>query len=205
VTFEIDWQYIKNNLIILLITTALSLTIALVSTLYHSSYHSDFVKLDQQVKQLYMNIKAAKDEASLIRTYHPQFKTLIEKGLIEKEHRLKWVSAFQLKTNSMKLRIAKYQITPQRKIDHPILGNTAVELYSSKMKISVHLLHEYDLLKLLTIFDSTPGIYHLSSCKLSQPNATISFVKGVSNFIANCELDWYTLKPQRLVNSREAL
>jgi hypothetical protein len=150
----------------------------------------------RQFRQASRRYIALDGEEQQIRSYLPRLESLMERGIVGAEHRLGWMDA--LRGASARLRLAglRYDIRPQQSFqpESPLrLGNFRV--YASRMDISVGLLHEEDLLRLLHEIDRHAlGTFTVDSCVLTRMTESVAADARRPNVSARCEVLWLTLR-----------
>lgn len=133
-----------------------------------------------------------RDEAPIRQTI-ARFDQLQAAGLIGPENRLDWANAVRHAAQNRRLDAPEFSIEPRRNLGQPDPG-TPFTLSASRMKLSLGLLHEGELLRLLDDLARRPdAILHPRNCQLQrnaspQPNEHAALR-------AECELDWITVTP----------
>ena len=195
---DVDWRILSGALIILVISIALCTSLVIGSFYFEKRMQVEFDRNNAQFKEVSNRYLAVDEEEKLINTYFPKFKELVHNGAVGSEQRLNWVETLRQSGQEMKLPTLNYQIESQKVYmpDFPVvLGK--YNLYRSRMTLTMQLLHEGDLLKIIKILDENArGTYSVSSCQLTQMQKTIQDTALQGNISAKCNFDWYTIKPQ---------
>ncbi len=139
---------------------------------------------------------AVDEEEKLIRSHLPDFVRLYENGVIGDEQRLNWIEVLRLAGDEINLPSLNYQIESQQEYIPPFPLNLGkFKLYSSKMLLTMQLLHEGDLFRILETLDAqAKGSYSISSCSISQTALEITDDPDAGNISVRCEILWFTIK-----------
>lgn len=197
--FEFDWDYMRKSVVIFTTTLVISATIVFINYLFYQAHISKHNKLFQELNDLKTKISNVNQESNTLTEYQNSFNQLLTKGVIETEHRLEWVNVFRKQAKILEMPVAKYQIMPQSNIKQSGLSNSELQLFSSNMQISIQTLHEIDLNRLINAFNTTPGLYHVNTCRITRSAEKLVIQRAAVNFSAECMINWYTLKPQRKI------
>ncbi len=195
---QIDWGVLRNALILLVISIAIS------GGLLGSSFHF-WEKMDRMYKRernalfgvraQYQNID---EEEKIIEQYLPLYRDLESKGIIGQERRLDWIDTLRQASQRVELPTLRYVIDSQSVYEPEFLDQGGkFQIYSSNMQLDLGLLHEGDLDTLFTDLDANAtGLYTVSECDLSRNHRQREFVKraDATNLRANCGLRWLTIK-----------
>lgn len=192
-TTDIDWHYIKRSSLIFLATLVAALSIwGLVFWKSHA-YYKDYTSVENKIRQKKNSIRTLKSNINLIKINQAVYWHLSQRQAINQEHRLQWINQYRLASQKLKLHDARYKILPQvTSSEITLSGHHNVKLRKSQMKITLQVLHEADLLRLFAQLDKAPGVYHASSCELSQLKKSIKPDPDQKNFSVACDLDWFT-------------
>jgi hypothetical protein len=136
------------------------------------------------------------DEEREVREKAEVYSRLKSLGLIGSERRLEWADTMRRVRSSRELLDLRYRVEPRRVLGS-IPGKPAnVEFYSSLMIIEMSMLHEGDLLRLLSdLRESGNAYYSVSSCSISRltqapANAAPSVAPRLS---AQCNIELITI------------
>jgi hypothetical protein len=142
-----------------------------------------------EIQQRYQKALA---EAPEIRQTLARFTQLHQDGMIGTENRLDWANA--LRNISQSRRISKFEFTlgPQGNLEQFDTGGP-FRFKTSPMQLSMHILHEGDLLRVLSDLRKIPSAMVLPShCKLGELGH--DFNPGDARLLAECTLDWVTVE-----------
>ena len=122
------------------------------------------------------------------------FNKLQERGIIGGEQRLEWVELLKEIQDRRHLVELQYEILPQRLLDGKAASNFA--FHASTMKLQLQLLHEEDLMRLISDLRSqAKALIRVRSCDLARlPASADEHRDGRANLSAKCEIDWLTLR-----------
>ena len=194
---RVDWLFLKGALA-LLVGALIAGGAMIGGALYYSQAKLQAL---EQVRRALASVshryRAIDEESRTIARFLGPFKRLQREGIIGAERRLDWIEALRTDAGRLKLPSLRYQISAQApytpRFDVP-LG--ALRVYRSNMKLSIGLLHEKDLLRLLAAVDhDAPGLFQLSRCSISRVSDTLSYDPMTANLKADCNLRWLTLRP----------
>lgn len=192
---EIDWGILKGAVILFCIC------IVLCGVLIGASYYFN----DNLEKQLRLNkgvfqsisrryLDVDQEEKLLLENY-PKFVALYNSGVIGREKRLNWIEALRQSGEKIKLPSLRYAIKSQEIFTPGFQINYGgFVLYRSSMDLTLGLLHEGDLFKLLDyINQNAEGSYTISECTFSPNGNEIQYNKDQSNIAVSCLLHWITI------------
>jgi hypothetical protein len=196
-----DWSVLRGALGVFVICALLS-AIMLGATHYFaedmaSEYRAHHGKF-RDASRKYLSVD---EEERAIAEHYPRFVELHRRGVIGDEHRLSWVEALRGAADELGLPALSYEIEAQQPHtpDYP-LDTGAFDLRASRMHLSLGLVHEGDLDRLLQLLDArAEGLFSVRSCSLKRSEGSN---QPGSNLAAECALEWYTLE---LRGSRIAL
>lgn len=192
---DIDWKILRGGMIMLVISICIAGSLVYLSMYFQKRMYRDFVSNDARFQTISRRYLAVDEEEKLIKKYYPRFMDLYNKGVIGKEQRLNWIEVLRKAGMQVHLPGLNYQIESQHTYMPSYAVNTGkFSLYSSKMTLTMRLLHEGDLFNLLRILDTNArGIFSLNSCRLSG-TGTIEESADAANINAECDLQWFTIK-----------
>ena len=136
------------------------------------------------------------EQERAIADYYPRFVALYRQGVIGDEHRLSWVEALRGAGSALALPELSYEIGAQTLYapDFP-LDNGPFDVRVSEMALSLGLVHEGDLMRLLGMLEArAEGLFSVRACQLVRVSRAASAVGVGANLRAECTLDWFTLE-----------
>ncbi|MEF8725218.1 MAG: hypothetical protein V5B30_22600 [Candidatus Accumulibacter delftensis] len=151
---------------------------------------AQFAEADGKLRQV-------RNEESEVKQKSIIFKQLQERGIIGDEQRLDWVELLKEIRDQHRLIDLRYEIAPQRMLEGQ-LGNDFV-FFASSMKLELKLLHEEDLIRLLDdLRRQAKALIRVKSCRIERLPATgEQRGGGRANLLADCEIEWLTLRDMR--------
>ena len=154
------------------------------------SIAAQFAEADGKLKQV-------RDEESEVKQKSIVFNKLQERGIIGDEQRLDRVELLKEIRDKHRLIDLRYEIAPQRMLEGQ-LGNDFV-FFASSMKLELKLLHEEDLTRLLDdLRRQAKALIRVNSCRIERLPATgEQRGGGRANLLADCEIEWLTLRDLR--------
>lgn len=139
-------------------------------------------------------LQRVRNEENEIRQDSLLFYQLQERGVIGEEQRLDWVELLEEIRDKRRLLDLRYEIAPQRPLDAGAVGNFVFLL--SSMKVQMKLLHEEDLIRLLSdLRRQAKALIRIKGCNVERLPPTVAERAGDwANLQADCEIDWLTLR-----------
>ncbi len=192
---DIDWPYLKKAAIWFLVSALATTTCWYISDRYVDTKLKRLVKAQRENNSIRDQTVQAKQDANTIRLYQKPYKTLLGRGLVGEEHRMSWISGLRTVTSRLQLKSAKFQLSAQTAA-MPLFIQTGglLQVRKSRMKISLELPHEGDLLRVLAALEKEPGHYSANHCTIKRHSKKIILRPNATNFTALCDLDWYSLR-----------
>lgn len=190
-----DWRRLRYPII------ALGVVLILMTLLVgYAQKQKDATKLALQMQQGQLNQARQRYQASglekeTIVQYLPLYQDLISEGFVGEERRIEWVDSLRTIHQQNRLFSINYTIGTQEAYKPTFALNVgSFTLHRSIMKLELSMLHEGDLLRLIEVLEAqktTPFI--VRQCEITRLTAiTTNTLKP--NMLANCELDWLTLR-----------
>lgn len=191
----IDSSILKGSIIVFCICIVLSGVLIGASYYFNNNLEKQLrsnKSVFNSISRRYLDVD--KEETLLLENY-PKFVALYNSGVIGREKRLNWIEALRKSGEKIKLPSLKYGIksqevyTPGFQINY---GGFA--LYRSSMDLSLGLLHEGDLFKLLNYLNrNAAGAYTISECEFRPVGNEIQYNKDQANITVSCLLHWVTI------------
>jgi hypothetical protein len=200
--FDVDWSVLKKALIVMGITLAISAGMTFASMRYLEQMRSFSDAKQTELLQVRGKYYAAKEERHTVEQYFPQYVRLQKQNFIGPENRLDWIEALRKTTERKKITTLRYEIRPQRRyVPNFYVETNLFRLNASEMVVELELLHEQDLLDVLTrLGQENAGLFNIKQCNLERIHDDIRFDASQANVSASCVLDWFTLQ---LVNENQ--
>jgi len=136
----------------------------------------------------------AQDDEQEIRAKIDRYRDIIGRGRTEPERRLDWVETLRHIKEKRRLLSMDYEITPQHPLDPKNVASGGYSFLVSTMKLDMMMVHELDLLGLLTdLATQVPALVSVRQCVLDRlPGAPQQQQPALLR--AQCEIDWITLQ-----------
>jgi hypothetical protein len=202
-----DLNALRKPLILLAAIIAIGAGIIFYLNQSLTTLRRDFAQQTNQMREARTRLQRSGDEKQIIVRYLPSYQALERIGFVGEEQRLNWVEGLRLSNQQSQLFGVNYQIGPQQ--PYPFAGELnpgQLTLHNSMMKINFSLLHEGDLMRLLsTLGKQGAGFFSVQQCVLSRSgaaNAAVSTVRYQPNLRAECDLAWITLTAPSLVEKK---
>ena len=147
-------------------------------------------EIDRKLKRLINEESEVKRDSAL-------FNQLQIRGVVGEERRLDWIEEINAIRDKRKLIDLQYELAPQRPLDGtPVTG---FGYYASAMKLQLKLLHEEDLLRLISdLHQQASALTQPKSCnvwRLSREAAEPGLPLQIpAQLGAECQIDWITLR-----------
>lgn len=137
-------------------------------------------------------LAVSRDEA-IIRQTITRFNALTEQGLIGPENRLDWANALRNAARKHHIEHLEFSIEPQRSLGKLDTAGQ-FHLHASQMKLSLNLLHEGEILRLLEdLSNQHDAMLFPQHCLLRKAAGQ---KPGETHAVrAECKLDWITFSP----------
>ena len=153
---------------------------------------------DRRVTEARARLDGARRERDSLQQSSEVFRTLMERGLLQGEHRLDLVEMVNALRARHQLFALDYEIAPQRPL--VLAGGrvyASVDVLASRVKLKLRALHEGDMLAFMeSLAQSRQGFYPVDRCALKRLEVTNP--DSVQPRIeADCGFEWITLKEKR--------
>ena len=188
-----DWSVLRGALGVFVICALLSVIMLGASHFFAEDMASEFRAHHGKFRDASRKYLAVDEEERAIAEHYPTFVELYHRGVIGDEHRLSWVEALGGAASELALPALSYKIDAQQPYtpDFP-LGTGAFDVRVSRMDLSVGLLHEGDLERLLALLSArAEGLFSARDCELRRSAGAAA---PGANLTAACILEWYTLE-----------
>lgn len=193
---DIDWKIIRGSLIVFIITLVISGGLIYGSFYFKSQMELEFRRTNSTFRSISNRYLAVDQEERLIRDYLPKFVDLYQGGIIGNEQRLNWIEVLREIGDEIRLPSLSYQIESQQEFTPDFeLDMSKYTLFSSSMMLTMQLLHEGDLFKILDIMEqNAKGTFSIKSCSIKSSTTQVSTSSMAANIAAVCELQWFTVR-----------
>jgi len=187
---------------LLLFLGALGIGTAIVFFTHQSGQHAEQDHQRVQAERLNVRNKLArvKDEEKEIREKIAKYQSMAAQGLIGPEHRLDWVEKIRQIKQDRKLVELQYELSPQHMLDKAVVApdGAGFDVMASAMKLEVRMLHEVDLLNLLTdVRQGAQAYVRPRQCSIERLPIAARETPDVALLKAECQLDWITFREKK--------
>lgn len=164
--------------------------------------HAQLDAAIQQREEARQKLARAREEEQEIRDYLTLYQKLVEARIIGEEDRLTRIEALQNAQKRNKLAVINYDIPPQQTVQlDPSIKSADMELRATSTTLKLDLLHEGDLLTLLSALRESAGnFFSTKNCLLTrrQLNATAGMPNAAleNRLSAECTVYWLTIAPR---------
>ena len=153
----------------------------------------------RELRELRAGFRSIDDEERRIEALLPRYRALEAEGVIGAEARLDWVETLRAASRRLALPELRYVLGTQERLGArvpPQIG--ALGVHRSLMELDLGLLHEGDLMRLLTVMErESRGLFSVSSCRLRRAGADFLLLPAAVNLRAVCVLEWFSLRDPR--------
>ena len=181
----------------LVISIAASAGIVFGSRWYSEREKRDAADSGRKLQEAKARLENARRERDNLVQSSETFRTLVERGLLQGEHRLDLVELVNSLRSRYQLAALDYEVAPQRPLH---LGGMrafdSVDVLASRVKLRARALHEGDMLGFLDELSHTPqGFYPVDRCTMRRIDAPADSIQP--RIEADCTLEWITLREKR--------
>lgn len=193
---DIDWKLIRGSLIIFTTTLLISGGLIYGSYYFENQMQLEFRRTNSEFRSISNRYLAVDQEERLIREYLPRFVELYQGGIIGNEQRLNWIEVLREIGDEIRLPSLSYRIESQQEfVPEFELDMGRYKLYNSSMILTMQLLHEGDLFKIMDkLGQEAKGTFSIKSCSIKTTGNEISTNHMSANISAECELQWLTVR-----------
>ena len=165
---------------------------------FHQRELSDNAASGKRLQEARARLAGARRERDSLHESAEVFRALVDRGLLQSEHRLDLVELVNGLRARHQLLALDYEIAPQRPLQ--LAGSrvfASVDVLASRVKLKARALHEGDVLGFIDALAKTPlGFYPVDRCvmrRVEAPNPE-SIQPRIE---ADCALEWITLREKR--------
>lgn len=193
---DIDWKILRGAISIFMVSIVISTSIIAGSVYFKSEMLFKFNKDNKQFKAISSRYLAVDEEKQLIKEFYPEFLELYKKGFLGREHRLNWIEVLRISGDRIKLPSLSYDIASQNQYVPDYSINTGgFQIFKSTMVLTMDLLHEGDLFRLLEDLDNKAlGAYNVSECEFVRVSKELHDNAEQGNILTKCILNWFNIQ-----------
>lgn len=193
--YKLEWSVLRGAIGVFSICVLLGGTLLSASYYFRQEMQSEYLNHHTRFRDISRKYLAVDEEERIIEQHLPLFVQLYESGILGQEHRLNWLESLRRAGDGIGLPQISYKINAQSVYapEFPVkLG--AFNIYVSEMDLTLGLLHEGDLIRLLDALNRTAeGLYSVSRCDASRVNEGSEFDHTRPTIMAACRLNWFTV------------
>lgn len=194
-----DLKALRNPLILLAVIIAIGSAAIFYLNQSFTALRRDLAQQTNQMRDARTKLQRSGDEKQIIVRQLPSYQNLQRIGFVGEEQRLNWVEGLRLSNQQSQLFGVSYQIGAQQ--PYPFAGELnpgQLAIHHSTMKINFNLLHEGDLMRLLsTLGKQGAGFFSVNQCQMDRSGTAnitaTSAVRYQPNLRAECDLSWITV------------
>ena len=150
----------------------------------------------QRLRQMERKHGTAAEDVKQVHVNYPRFQEMARQGIIGGEDRIAWVEDLTTQGQRMNLTTLTYAIAPPRAMEPTFQRLTGdVGLFASDVTLQTRLLHEVDLLTLLSRLERDgTGLLTVGDCLLTRLHDRINSTVADPNIEAKCTLMWLNVR-----------
>lgn len=188
-----DWVVLRGALGVFVICALLSAVMLAASHVFAQDMESEYRTLHGRFRDASRKYLSVDQDERTIAERYPAFLELGRRGVIGDEHRLNWVEVLREAGTELGLPALEFRIEPQEvHVPGFPLATGAFDLRMSRMHLSLGLMHEGDLKRLLDLLDRrAEGLYSVRECAARRVEDAANPDVGITT---ECTLEWYTLE-----------
>lgn len=191
------WKALRASWLLLATAVAVGSVIVYGTHWYGVKEKRDSADAARRLQEAHARLAGARRERDSLNESADVFRTLVERGLLQREQRLDLVELVNALRSRYQLFALDYEIAPQRPL--ALAGARvfpAIDVLASRVKFRARALHEGDILGFIgELSRSRQGFYPVDRCTLRRvegPAVTLQ-----PHVEADCTLEWITLKDKR--------
>ena len=175
-------------------TLAVALYVA--STYFKNEMRDEYRAEHARFRAISQRYLSVDEQERIIREEYPRFVALYDDGIVGAERRLDWLEGVRVTRDNLGLPHLNLRMESQQPAEPGFpVPSGGLELKSSRMQLTLGLVHEGDLLRFFDALESqTPGLFSVERCALTRRQPEIVIDGAERNLDASCELSWYTLE-----------
>lgn len=188
---------LQGNITLFAVTIAVAATMVILSSRYSDNVRKETLAAMMSAKQQEQTARQLHSDEQGLREQIARYRSLEAQGVIGNEKRLEWVELLAKLQEENKLFPLDYEFMPQTRVlgAQLPLPSGGHDVFSTSMRLTLPMLHEQDLFRLLAeIQGRAPAMVRARECLIRLPATREE--RGLSPQLeAVCQLDWLTFKP----------
>lgn len=192
-----DWPKLQWGVALFVVLVAASAAIVTLSGKKLKDDNNAHQQAQAASNAAHSKVARAAEEAVMLREKIVLYQALQSRGIIGQEHRLDWIEKIRKIKEARKLIELDYELGPQQLIKPDVVApsGNAFDIMASPMKLQMSLLHENDLLGLLSDLRSgIQGYIRVNHCDIERAAATPPASGPAPQLRASCDIDWITVR-----------
>ncbi|GMU75169.1 MAG: hypothetical protein R3E92_24405 [Burkholderiaceae bacterium] len=148
----------------------------------------ELAALEQQRSDLAERLQARQ-------SFESRFEVLRESGVVGDEQRLLIAQGLRDAAAALGLPYLRYALRPRQAFQPSYLetGEAAAPVMATAVELQAGLVHELDLLRLVSQLQQVPGYFSVAGCSLEQVGGDAVPQAGKANIAGACTLRWYSI------------
>ena len=192
------FRSLRSAWILLVLSIVAGAAIVGGSIWFHEKEQRDNATSAKRLQEARVRVAGARRERDGLHESAEVFRGLVDRGLLQSEHRLDLVELVNALRARHQLFALDYEVAPQRPLQ--LSGGrvfASVDVLASRVKLKARALHEGDVLGFVDALAKTPlGFYPVDRCVMRRVEAPAA--ESLQPRIeAECALEWITLKEKR--------
>jgi hypothetical protein len=191
-----EWLALRGVLGVFAISALLAAIMLTASNFFWREMNSEYQTNFAHFRAASRKYLAVDDEERIIEAQYPAFKQLYARGIIGQEHRLSWVEALREAGDRLQVPKIDYRIDAQKVyVPEMALESGPFEVNVSDMQLSLGLLHEGDLIRLLAALErNSAGLFSVEHCEVTRESGLKHSRDTLeAQLRADCLLQWFSL------------
>ncbi len=192
---DLEWPILRSAIGLFSISLLLSGVLLALSLHFREAMALLFNEHEARFKDISRKYLVLNEKKRILKMHYPRFVKFHDQGILGEEQRLNWVET--LKSAGARIRIPslRYEINSRQPYTPEFtLATGPYQVYTSTMRLSLGLLHEYDVVKLLQELDkNASGLYSIKECSLKRLGEQLARNPNGQNLSAECKLLWFTI------------
>ncbi len=165
-----EWRALRGVLGVFALCALLAAGMLTASNFFWREKNLDYQANFARFREASRRYLAVDDEERVIEAQYPAFKHLYARGIIGQERRLSWVEALNAAGAKLQVPEIDYRIDAQKRYTPEMaLESGPFEVNVSDMQLSLGLLHEGDLTRLLAALTrDSAGLFSVEQCEVTR-------------------------------------
>ena len=133
---NIDWQYLRRAIIILLLTSVIAVTMSIAGDRYQAAQLKKYESSVSTLRATHRRYRNLVSDIDILEQYRALYNDYKSTGLVGEERRLSWIESLETTNKVIRLPRLTYKLNPQGEFERPGLpAKQGVILKSAAMGI----------------------------------------------------------------------